>query len=82
MPLLRDYIAEHERAINFGGEAVRAIDRGDLAQARFFNLVIRHSMQGFYGAPRHGGNRNYMSYRMMGLDFPLVVGRNHYEQLS
>ncbi|MBS1695637.1 MAG: hemerythrin domain-containing protein [Actinobacteria bacterium] len=33
MPLLRDYIAEHERAINFGGEAVRAIDRGDLARA-------------------------------------------------
>src|SRR6185312_10597031 len=34
MPLLRDYIAEHERAINFGGEAVRAIDRGELALAR------------------------------------------------
>ena len=34
MPLLRDYIAEHERATNFGGEAVRAIDRGDLDRAR------------------------------------------------
>ncbi len=34
MPLLRDYIAEHERAINFGGEAVRAIDRGELDRAR------------------------------------------------
>ncbi|WP_203471349.1 hemerythrin domain-containing protein [Mycolicibacterium chubuense] len=34
MPLLRDYIAEHERSINFGGEAVRAIDRGDFASAR------------------------------------------------
>ena len=34
MPLLRDYIAEHERATNFGGEAVRAIDRGDLGRAR------------------------------------------------
>ncbi|WP_233213512.1 hemerythrin domain-containing protein [Mycobacterium hubeiense] len=34
MPLLRDYIAEHERAINLGGEAVRAIDRGDLARVR------------------------------------------------
>lgn len=55
---------------------------GDLGQSRFFNLAIRHSMQGFYGAPRHGGNRGYMSYRMMGLDFPLLVGRNHYEQLS
>ena len=29
MPLIRDYIAEHERAINLGGDAVRAIDRGE-----------------------------------------------------
>ena len=57
-------------------------DWGDLRQSRFFNLVVGHAMQGFYGAPRHGGNRNYMSYRMMGLDYPLVVGRNHYRQLS
>ena len=33
MPLLRDYIAEHERATNLGGDAVRAIDRGELAEA-------------------------------------------------
>ncbi len=51
-------------------------------QVRFFQLVIRHTMQGFYGAPRHGGNKNYMSYQMMGLDFPLVVGRNHYRHLN
>lgn len=55
---------------------------GDLDQRRFFSRVISHTMQGFYGAPRHGGNRNYMSYQMMGLDFPLVVGRNHYKHLS
>jgi Hemerythrin HHE cation binding domain len=34
MPLIRDYIAEHERSLNFGGYAVRAIDRGDLDRAR------------------------------------------------
>jgi gluconate 2-dehydrogenase gamma chain len=55
---------------------------GVLEPSRFFNLVIRHAMQGFYGSPRHGGNRNYMSYKMMGLDFPLIVGRNHYKHLS
>lgn len=33
MPLIRDYIAEHERATNLGGDAVRAIDRGELAVA-------------------------------------------------
>ncbi len=30
MPLIRDYIAEHERAINHGGGAVRALDQGGL----------------------------------------------------
>lgn len=34
MPLIRDYIAEHERATNMGGDAVRAIDRGELVEAR------------------------------------------------
>lgn len=34
MPLLRDYIAEHERVTDLGGDAVRAIDQGDLEAAR------------------------------------------------
>lgn len=33
MPLLRDYIAEHERAMDHGGEAVRALDRGEYIRA-------------------------------------------------
>lgn len=33
MPLLRDYIGEHERALNFAGEAIRALDRGDPRRA-------------------------------------------------
>lgn len=33
MPLLRDYTTEHERAVNLGGDAVRALDVGDLATA-------------------------------------------------
>jgi gluconate 2-dehydrogenase gamma chain len=44
----------------------------------FFRQVIRNTMQGFYGPPRHGGNKNYVSYRMLKLDFPLVVGQNRY----
>jgi len=34
MPLIRDYVAEHERAVNLGGDAVRAMDHGDLDKAR------------------------------------------------
>jgi hypothetical protein len=34
MPLIRDYIAEHERATELGTDAVRAFDSGDVAKAR------------------------------------------------
>lgn len=44
--------------------------------ADFFRLVRDHTMQGFYGSPRHGGNRDYISYRMMKLEYPRVIGRN------
>ena len=51
----------------------------EAGQSAFFNLVLRRAMQGFYGAPRHGGNKNYVSYRMMKLDYPLLIGQNRYK---
>lgn len=65
-------------------EALRAIESGRSARElwdkpspqAFFNLVLAHTMQSFYGSPRHGGNRDYASYRMLGLDYPPIVGRN------
>jgi hypothetical protein len=33
MPLIRDYVAEHERASDLGDRAIRAIDQGDLGAA-------------------------------------------------
>lgn len=51
---------------------------GDPPQSAFFNMVLAHTMQGFYGSPRHGGDRDYASYRMLGLDYPQVVGQNRY----
>jgi gluconate 2-dehydrogenase gamma chain len=44
----------------------------------FFELLLAHSRQGFYGDPRHGGNRNRASWKMVGLPFPQVRGREHY----
>jgi gluconate 2-dehydrogenase gamma chain len=32
----------------------------------FFNLLVEHTIQGFYGGPRHGGNRDAISWRMLG----------------
>ena len=42
----------------------------------FFGTLRDHCLQGYYGSPRHGGNKNYVSYRMMRLDYPLIIGRN------
>ena len=44
--------------------------------ATFFRLVVAHSMYGYYGDPRHGGNRNGASWRMIGLPHPPVRGRD------
>jgi gluconate 2-dehydrogenase gamma chain len=44
--------------------------------AEFFNLVLEHTMQGFYGSPQDGGNRNYVSYTMLGAEYPRDVGSN------
>jgi len=41
----------------------------------FFRLVADHCLQGFYGSPRHGGNRDYASWKMLGLDQPQILGR-------
>lgn len=44
-------------------------------QAEFFALIRAHIMQGYYGDPRHGGNRNAVSWKMLGLPDPPVRGR-------
>ena len=67
---------------------LKQMEKGELAesfgdkttQRSFFSLVLRHTMQGYYGSPRHGGNKNFVSYRMMRLDFPLLTGQNRYEK--
>lgn len=48
------------------------------ADRSFFILIRNHTMAGYYGSPRHGGNYNNVSYRMIGLDSPVIQGRNKY----
>jgi len=47
--------------------------------AEFFSLVREHTMEGYYGSPRHGGNRDAVSWRMLGLDEPPLRGRAQYD---
>ena len=50
----------------------------EIQAGAFFAMVLKHCMMGFYGAPRHGGNKDYASYRMLRLDVPLIIGQNRY----
>lgn len=57
-------------------EVARAIEKEN---PHFFELVRSHTMQGYYGSPRHGGNRDAVSWRMLGLAEPPVRGRAQYD---
>ncbi len=43
----------------------------------FFEVVLNHTMQGFYGDPRHGGNRAHASWKMLQLPYPPIRGRQY-----
>ena len=54
MPLLRDYIAEHERALNFGGEAVRALDRADYPRAAELLAAMADELRAHWRGEENG----------------------------
>lgn len=39
-------------------------------QSPFFSLLIEHTMEGFYGDPRHGGNRDRVGWKVIGFPGP------------
>jgi gluconate 2-dehydrogenase gamma chain len=43
----------------------------------FFGRLVRYTMMGYYGDPRHGGNRDHVSWRMLGVPPAPVRGRLH-----
>jgi gluconate 2-dehydrogenase gamma chain len=56
---------------------VEAADWVGVEPAAFFGVVVDHTMMGFYGDPRHGGNRDRVSWKMLRLPDPPVRGRLH-----
>jgi len=50
-----------------------------IPSTEFFSLLVDQTMQGFYGDPRHGGNRDRASWKMLGLPYPPLRGRLHYD---
>ena len=55
------------------GEAWKGI-----SSKEFFDLMLDHTMQGFYADPRHGGNREGAGWKMLGIPYPPIRGRLHF----
>lgn len=51
----------------------------EISSKEFFSLLVDQTMQGFYGDPRHGGNREGVSWKMLGTPHPPIRGRLHYD---
>ena len=68
-------------------ELLKAVEKGQAPapawkpadQQRFFGLVLTHTMQSYYGDPRHGGNRERVGYRMLGIPATPVRGRSKHD---
>jgi len=56
---------------------VATADWNGVPPAAFFALLREHTMMGFYGDPRHGGNKDRVSWRMLGVPDPPIRGRLH-----
>jgi gluconate 2-dehydrogenase gamma chain len=50
---------------------------GEVDPQAFFGRLVRYTMMGFYGDPRHGGNLRHVSWRMLGVPPAPIRGRLH-----
>ena len=57
--------------------AGEASDWGGVDPAEFFGRLRAFTMMSFYGDPRHGGNKDRVSWKMLGVPDPPVRGRLH-----
>ena len=63
----------HELPADAQDEILRGVQRGDaqgrsFEPARFFQVVLTLSLEGHWGSPRYGGNRDQITWRSVGID--------------
>jgi gluconate 2-dehydrogenase gamma chain len=59
-----------------GGERLVLAKEVERVEPAFFAMLVAHVMQSFYGSPRHGGNRDAASWRMLGVPAVQIRGRS------
>jgi gluconate 2-dehydrogenase gamma chain len=57
-------------------ETLRAVEK---KAPQFFALLVQHTMQSYYGDPRHGGNREAVGWRSVGVPLSIVRGRSQHD---
>ena len=65
---------ETRKGVSSPGETRKGVSSED-----FFSLILSHTMQSYYGDPRHGGNRGRASWIMLSLPYPPIRGQLHYD---
>ena len=83
MPLIRDYVAEHERASDLGDHAIRAIDQDDLGAAKEFINAMAHALERHWKGEENGIFRVMAAREEQYADYvaPLIVEHRELEEL-
>ena len=69
-------------ALTFDQRTLLLADFEKSENSKAFNMVLDHTLQGYFGSPRHGGNKDYASWRMLGVPPMPVRGRLQYSILE
>ena len=50
----------------------------DQKSSAFFEMVRKHTIEGYFGHPRYGGNKDFAGYRLLNYEYPELRGQNRY----
>ena len=83
MPLIRDYVAEHERASDLGDHAIRAIDQGDHGAAGEFIEAMARELERHWKGEENGIFRVMAAREEQYADYvaPLIVEHHELAEL-
>jgi iron-sulfur cluster repair protein YtfE (RIC family) len=83
MPLIRDYVAEHERASDLGDHAIRAVEQGDLGAAEQFIEAMARELGRHWKGEENGLFRVMATREEQYADYvaPLIVEHRELAEL-
>lgn len=77
----------HELDADLRAQSLAALERGEVPgcqpdAATFFAIVHHHMLEGMFGDPRHGGNRDFAGWRLIGFKGVKLVHDEADQQLG